>query len=140
MSRRLLGAWFKVVDYQGSGTDLGTLMVPEEIGRHLEREKIAWTDYERLRLPSVSLGPFDPHMESMNIRQFHIVRGYHPHEDAIMLIGLSPEEIGKERGFRFIPSLEYLRTALAPPAPALSVEPKPEPSGPYLAAAREFSA
>lgn len=34
MSNRLSGAWFKLVDQRGN--DLGSLMVPEGVARHME--------------------------------------------------------------------------------------------------------
>lgn len=137
MSKRLSGAWFKLVDFQGTGTDIGMLMVPEEIGRHLERAKIAWTDYRRVPLASALRGTADHYLTiEPNVSQFHIARAPYPHEDAIMVIGLSAEEIGKQSGFCFMPSAEYIRAMLAPKPEPVAVAPRPEPSGPYLEAAR----
>lgn len=145
MSKRLSGAWFKLVTQRGD--DLGVLMVPEEIGRHLERETLAWAHYPR---PNMPISCFDPvsmgNAINLTVRQFHIVRAHYPHEDAIFLVGMSPEQVAEERGFAFLPSAHYMRCThtdirTGDPVPAPKVEePKPEPPGPYLAAAREFSA
>lgn len=139
MSRRLSGAWFKLVTQRGD--DLGVLMMPEDIARHLEREKLAWTGQE---FPQMRVSDFNPNTipAIVDSRRYHIVRAHYPHEHAIFLVGISPEKLSERPGFAFLPSAHYMRCAHTdirtgePTLPPKAEEAKPEPSGLHLEAAR----
>lgn len=56
--------------------------------------------------------------------------------DAVMLHGITAEEISAKRGFAFLPSAEYLRRPAPTPKPEDKVE---QPPGIHLTAAREVA-
>lgn len=139
MSRRLSGAWFKLVNQRGNY--LGMLMMPEDAARHLEGKEYSYTTYRRPEPGAFpTLSGIQADMLLQQLHQFHIVKASYIAENAVFIIGITPDEIITEPGFAFLPSAEYIRAMLAPKPEPIAAEPKPELPGPYLAAAREFSA
>jgi hypothetical protein len=110
MSKRLSGAWFKLVTQRGD--DLGVLMVPAEVATLLERGngRDSWVGYER---PQLSVASFRPDRDLasaiIDMRPYHIAPGYYPHDGAVFLVGISPERLSREPGFAFLPSAHYMR-------------------------------
>lgn len=136
MSRRLSGAWFKLVDT--GNTYLGALMMPEVLARHLEREKSSVVAYQRP--PPITTFPSLREMQGdVTVRQYTISKAYYPMEDAVMVFGITPDDLALEPGFAFLPNADYLLAKLQPKPEPVVVAPRPEPPGPYLAAAREFA-
>jgi len=55
-------------------------------------------------------------MQNIELEQYYIARGFYPQDEAIMIHGITPEELNDQRGFAFLPSAQYMRyNRVAPP-------------------------
>lgn len=105
---QLSGNWFKLVE--PGAAYLGVLMVPEWVSADIESRRERGDAVQVARRAHWSAVGWCRNASNDSERSaVFLIAPIYRQDDALALIGITPEEISAEPGFAFLPSAEYLR-------------------------------